>query len=61
MSIWVEWKDGAVVDGDASDVGGVGPERFHLQPPLEVVGAGHGVQHHRARDRLQRQKISGRH
>ena len=60
MSIWVEWKVGAVVDGDASDVGGVGPECFHhLQPPLEVVGAGHGVQHHRAR--LQQQKTSGRH
>jgi hypothetical protein len=56
----VEREHGAVVDGDAAEVGGVGAQRLHLlHGPLQQVGARLGVQQHRPRDALQRRPALG--
>ena len=54
-AVEVEREHGAVVDGDAAEVGGVGAQRLDLlDGPLQEVAAGLGVQQHRAGDRLRR-------
>ncbi|WVZ78252.1 LOW QUALITY PROTEIN: hypothetical protein U9M48_025995 [Paspalum notatum var. saurae] len=55
-----EREDGAGVEGDAAEVGGVGAQRLHLvDGPLQQVGAGLGVEEHGARDALQRRPALG--